>query len=319
MKWISRTLIILLLLSTLMVIGALFGGMNFSAISDFFKDDEAYGEIQGFDATDLITELEIDLADRHINIEYIESDTLSFTYYEHKQDQWTIEEERGKLTITQKRTFNLLNHISFKYTSKEVKTVNIFIPIDTLLVLDAKTDVGDIDVDLSHSELTSVQLSTDTGDIDIKNIQITQSLTADSDTGDIHLEFVEAQSMVLQCDTGTVKIDDSKADTINARSSTGDILIKRTEAINLLKATTQTGKVDIRGSQSTDFQLKTSTGDIYFEDYTLSDMIISYDLKVSVGKIYLNNQSQGNRHQTTGGDISIKAESSTGNMRINTQ
>lgn len=319
MKWISRTLIILLLLSTLMILGALFGGMNFSVVSNFFKDDEAYGDIKEFEASELIIELSINFDDRNIVIEYIESGSLSLTYYEHEKDQWSINEEDGKLTITQKRTFSLLNNFTFKYTSREVKTVTIFVPLNTLLVLDAHTDVGDVSINLSDSELTTVELSTDTGNISVKDLIITQNLIANSDTGNISLEFVEAQTMVISCDTGRVKIDDSKAETITVSNSTGDVVIKRTEANNLLKVTTQTGRVDVRNTSSINYQLKTSTGNIYFEYTELASETISYDLKVSVGTIYLNSQSQGNRHQTTSGDISIKAESSTGNIRIITQ
>jgi len=318
-KWISRTLIILLLLSTLMILGALFGGMNFSVVSNFFKDDEAYGDIKGFEASELITELSINLDDRNIIIEYIESGSLSLTYYEHKRDQWSFSEEDGTLTITQKRVFSLLNNFTFKYTSREVRTLTIFVPIHTLLVIDAHTDVGDVSVDLSDTELTTVDVSTDTGNISAKDLIVTQNLVANSDTGNISLEFVEAQSMVIRCDTGRVKIDDSKAETITVNNSTGDVVIKRTEANNLLKVTTQTGRVDVRNTSSINYQLKTSTGNIYFEYVELAGETISYDLKVSAGTIYLNSYSQGNRHLTTGGDISIKAESSTGNIRIITQ
>ena len=319
MKWISRTLIILLLISTLMILGALFGGMNFSVIENFFKDDEAYGDIKTFEATQMITELEIDASDRHINIEYIETGSLTLNYYEHKQDRWIFNEEDGKLTVTQKRVFSLINNFTFKYTSKEVKMITIFVPVNTLLVVDVDTDVGDITFDLGESELTSVQLSTDTGNINIKNASITQGLYIQSNTGNVKITFVETPSIGVDCDTGKVQIEDTQSDWMIIRNSTGDIVIKRTEAADLLKLTTQTGKIDVQNSISDNYELKTSTGNIYFQNTDLFETIITYDLKVTVGSIYINSQNQGSRHQTTGGDVSIKAESSTGSIRIITQ
>lgn len=338
MKTLHKIVLISLSVGILFIVISLIGGLNIPIIGGFFNEDEAYGEQLNYEAISSIDHIDFDFEDRHVDITYIESGNISFTYYAHEDDTWTLIEDDGVLSVKQTRKFGFFKGFNFKFSSREVRTVDLYIPFDMIDHLSIDTNVGDIDLDLGDMVLVDVNLSSDTGNIDAQNfssetleltadtgnikltdVEVETTINAQNDTGDIRFTRTSAIDMDLDTSTGNIVLDEISCETLITKNSTGDIRVTDSEILTSLKANTSTGVVRIENTDSLAYDLKTSTGDIVFIHHDLSLVTIKYDLDVSVGNINIDGLNQGTRHSTPTGDISITAESSTGNIRITTQ
>ena len=196
MKKIKLALIISLVICVLFISISVAGGLNIPIISDFFNEDEKYGEIKNYYVVSENQEISFDLDDRHVEITYIESGNLYFSYYEHEDDTWSIDEVDGELSVTQERKFNLLKSFSYKFSSRSVRTVKLYVPLHMVTHLFVHTEVGDIDAEL--------------GDM------IIEQLSLSSSTGDVNVSHFVADTTVVESETGNVKITQLTSDTLHA-------------------------------------------------------------------------------------------------------
>ncbi|TNF07346.1 MAG: hypothetical protein EP317_04905 [Bacillota bacterium] len=338
MKTLHKIILITLSVGILFIVISIIGGLNIPIIGGFFNEDEAYGEELGYESSTEIDTIDFEFDDRHVNVTYIESGQISFSYYEHEDDTWTFSEENGVLSVIQTRKFSFFAGFNFKFSSREVRTVDLFIPLDMIDNLSINTHVGDIDLDLGGMVLVDVKLSSDTGDveatmfesetlelstdtgnIELSDADISTTIDVSNDTGDIRLENVSAVQIDCSTSTGNIYLDEVSAEALELRNSTGNINIQDSEILTSIKATTSTDNISVENTNALSYDLRTSTGNVIFNHDDLSGVTIKYDLIVSVGNITIDGQSQGTRHSTATGDISIKASSSTGNIRIRTQ
>lgn len=298
MKLFSKLIITTMLIGILLVVISFSLGFNFKVIGNFFTEDEAYGEELSYTTLASITEIDFSFDDRHVDIKFIDTEETKLTYYAHEQDTWTFSDEEGVLNVTQKKSFNLFNNITFRFSSKKVKTVTVFLPLNMIDIININTNVGSIELDGADDVFDFIDIATDTGSIKAYDFE-TSSLRLRSKTGSVNVARIKANSVYFSSSTGNVVITDLEANDLEVRNSTGDIRLNR--------------------ATSTYFDLKTSTGNIIFTNTNLNLVVIKYDLKVSTGSIRVNGNAQGNRYQTTIGDISLKAETSTGKITVTTE
>ena len=216
--------------------------------------------------------MDIDIQSKSANINIIEnssSDIRVVVYSEQKRTNVKI--KNNKLLIiskTKKCRGICLNtkidkieiYIPFDYKNKV--TINndagdIKIGKFDDLVLDIKTDAGDIDID----SVKKANIKTDAGDIDINKVE---SITITSDAGDIKIEAIN-KYLNLKLDAGNVKIDKLNI-TKNSRIETdaGDIKIGSINKI-YVNAKTDVGDIKIKKNyrkSDIELKIKTDVGDI---------------------------------------------------------
>lgn len=317
MKVLSKILVFTMIIGVLLVVAGFMGGLSVDTIVDYLNEDESYGEMITYETELDIQDLVVEMENRHINIEIDQRDNILIEYYAHEDDTWIILEDENQLSITQdyKNIFQFFTF--FKFSSREKRTVNIYLPEDMVDQMDIRTEVGDISLEANQSTLfTQVKLRSETGDIHISEGTY-QSIFSQTSTGDHHIEDLETLSLNAKSETGYIVIENLIAESVLTDFSTGDITLIYTQISNQLTAETSTGDIKIYDSISQAYDLDSSTGNILYKHVTNQvNFDFLYNLSVSTGVIRINGASQGNRHTSTTGSIVFKAHSDTGNITI---
>ena len=84
----------------------------------------------------------------------------------------------------------------------------------------------------------------------------------ESDTGNIHIENINANKLDLSTSTGNLKIVNTKCKNLFSKSDTGNILLKNVIASEKFKIETDTGNVKFKDSDASDIFVKTDTGNV---------------------------------------------------------
>ena len=311
-------MIAIFFLGIILVIVSVVGGLDLKTIAGFFNEDEAYGELITYTTTQDIHEVNFSFEERHIYVSFSDSDEIQFAYYAHENDRWSFDNQDGILAITQKKQFNLLNNITFKYTSKEVKTVIITLPLDMIHTINIRTNVGSVDLNGANQSFDYVNISTDTGSIKAYDFESLETRLR-TKTGSIDIQRTQLETVYLSSSTGNISVGHMHANDLDVRNSTGNVTISQSNVLTTIKVTCSTGKVRLLETTAEAYDLKTSTGSISFTNTNMSEVEIKYDLRVSTGTIRINGLSQGNRYTTAQGTVTLKAETSTGKIDITTE
>lgn len=342
MKVLLRVFVFLLIVGVILIGVGIMGGMDARRITSTFNQSEAYGDPIYYTQSEIIDHLVIDVAVKHIDISFSESESLKLTYYSHTDDIWEIEENLGVLTITQTQKVRLLIGFNFGFVSRELLTLKVEIPQQWVLDYDLKTKTGDIKLtgmfldpilmsrllaktinlesDTGHIEVTnmstsSLELKTDTGDIAILNMLVIENIIATNSTGVIHFEDSFAQEVDIFGSTGRIEVENLHVLSLNINSDTGQVIIKDSEVESQIVVRLSTGRIGLFNVSAVTYELKTNTGDVEVELLSLLDT--RFDLNTNTGKIMIDGINQGDRHLTTTGSISLNAETGTGNIYIN--
>lgn len=342
MKVLLRIFVFLLIVGVILIGVGIAGGMDTSRISSTFNQNEAYGEPIHYTESEQIDKLVIDVAVKHVDVSYTESDSLKLTYYSHTDDIWEVKRDLDVLTIsqTQKVKFVIFG-FNFGFVDRELLTLKVEIPQHWVLDYDLTTNTGDIkmigkfldpifmsrllaktisiesdtgDVEVTYLSTPSLELKTDTGDIAILNMLVIENIKATNSTGVIHFEDSYAQEVDIFGSTGRIEIENLHVLSLNIDSDTGQVIIKDTEVDSLIRVRLSTGRIGLFDVSAATYDLKTNTGDVEVELISLLDT--RFDLSTNTGKIMVDGINQGDRHVTTTGSISINAETETGNIYI---
>ena len=84
----------------------------------------------------------------------------------------------------------------------------------------------------------------------------------ESDTGNIHINSINANKLDLSTDTGNLKIVNIKCKNLFSTSDTGNILLENVIAEEKFKIETDTGNVKFIDSDASDIFVKTDTGNV---------------------------------------------------------
>ena len=87
-------------------------------------------------------------------------------------------------------------------------------------------------------------------------------LIMESDTGNIHIENINANKLNLSTSTGNLKIVNTKCKNLFSKSDTGNILLENVIASEKFKIETDTGNVKFKDSDASDIFTKTDTGNV---------------------------------------------------------
>ncbi len=336
MKFLIKLVLLIFFVGLILAVVAFFGGVNLGNLGDYFIDNEAYGDPIEYVSTTTIDTLNVELDTRNILISVTVGDEFIVTYHEHEKDTWSIDETDGTLTITQTTKPVFFNWFNFKTASSEVLTVYIEIPADLVLNYSLSSNVGFItyvdgpqlaneiyansntgEVQIEDVTMNSLMVRMNTGTITLSNLVITGDLDAKTDTGHIELDHLSADEIILDTDTGRVEMNAISAYQVDARSDTGRVEMNDSVILGLVDLSTSTGNVTVVDTVATGFDLSSSTGNVRFTSATSMDL--RYDLETTTGSVSVNGDDQGSKHSTSTGTILLKVKVSTGNITVSVQ
>ena len=87
-------------------------------------------------------------------------------------------------------------------------------------------------------------------------------LIMESDTGNIHIENINANKLNLSTSTGNLKIVNTECKNLFSETDTGNILLENVIASEKFKIETDTGNVKFKDSDASDIFTKTDTGNV---------------------------------------------------------
>lgn len=336
MKKLTRILAILIIVGLTMSVVAFFMGMDTNNLKAFFSDENSYSEKLTHQTDKTFSKLILDVDVRDVTFFESTDHTFSMTYYVHEtKDVWTFDDSvEGTYKISQKENFRFSTIFNMKITPQYLRKVEIFLPSDWMMDIDIKTATGSVrmqyedlvmfndikfvsntgSIYLARIDSELMSLETDTGSIMLEDVIIDSDIDFQTNTGYITLLNVATHNLNLVSDTGRINLTRVFGKKLVAKVDTGRITIVNSEFLHSLSAESSTGDVIISLTDAASYTIKSSTGDVRV---TLSDLsFLQYDLKTSVGKIYIDGDNQGNRHSTTTGTLLIKITVNTGNIHI---
>lgn len=197
----------------------------------------------------------------------VENDTLLIGIEDNREWYDYIGISFGEMSLTihlSKDSYNSLNI--------EADTSDITVPQDFVFGnAEIETDTGDIKLLSSVSE--TLDISTDTGEIEIGEMDVRyfkcvecKNIKIESDTGDIKLwRTMASDTITVQSDTGDVWFCVVEAPYVNVVTDTGDVEGDLYTAPKFITKT-DTGTVKVPDARTDDiFEITTNTGDIYFK------------------------------------------------------
>lgn len=247
-------------------------------------------------------------------------------------------------TLTVKQISSNSTHFGVNFNAED-SSVTIYLPEEKYAALTIDTDTGDMtvpenfsfekadirtdtgDTDLTASVSGEITITSGTGDISATSASdkstATDSISLETDTGEIHLFNTSAGKITLKTDTGHTDLinitcsGDIDADTdtgyttftnvtcasLKSTGSSGDLYLKNSTASGNFNIKRDTGEVLFDGSDASEISVITSTGDV--SGSLLTD------------KIFLTSSDTGNINvpkSTTGGNCEVTTD--TGDIEL---
>lgn len=334
MKFLIKMLLVFLGIGVLLVMLAMIFLPDYEFMGNLVTRNEAYGEVIEYEEESVLTELALDLENRHIQINYVDEDVLSVRYYKKDNDTFSFTVNEGRLDVIHRFDSIWSQFMVFNFVSKQYVTVEVDIPNTwELAILDLHTETGDVNltpveektfdelkinnstgsVKLSNVVADTLNVETATGNIDIEDVLVHETSNVKILTGDI--DIINHQANVLNVDTATGDVDlvNVIVDDVAIDSSTGKIKIT-SSTLNTLDISLSTGSIVLNDVISTSYLLETSTGDINVTLSSIDDF--RFDLETNTGRVKVNGLSQGDEYRTSDGTIIFNAHTSTGNINV---
>ncbi len=334
MKYFIRLLLIVLGIGVILTMLSMIFLPDYGFLGNLVTRNDAYGEIIEFEEETILTDLSFDLENRHININYVDDDKLTISYYKRDNEVFNFNVLDGKLTVEHDFERFWANIFFFNVVSKMYLTVEVNIPNDwEISHLDVHVKTGDINLNPeTQKTYDQVSIGSATGNVNVVNIAADE-LTISSSTGDLNLtDAVVTNLAKIRLSTGRISIKNLTSGSLDVNTSTGHVSlteITSSDAVvdsstgdiditdstfDTLMVDISTGKISLIHVLASDYRLDTSTGYITVVLSSIDD--IRFNLKADTGKILFNGLSQGNEYQTQVGSVIFVAKTNTGNINI---
>jgi len=333
MRVIIKVCLVLFVIGLTTAVISIFMGLDIEALRTFLNEDDLYEE-KTYVVTNEFDLLDIHVDRRHIHYKVTDDSFYTISYYEKEDETWTFTTNDRIFTIEQSEKQGIRHWFNYKYVSKEIITMTIEVPRSALLELSLSTNVGEIRLEfdefytlnqidlssqtgsiyMSYIEAPSLRINVNTGNIRLSDIKIDGNINITSDTGNALLSDIEAKELKVVSDTGSVNVSNALCDQLEIKVDTGRILISDTQVESSIKATTQTGAINLTHAHASSYDLKSQTGTVTLTFTNLNDFY--YNLRTQTGTITIEGDSKSKTYQTTAGDVLIKVDVQTGDIRI---
>ncbi len=336
MKAVIKILIFLFVIGLIMAVSGFFLGLNIQSLSSFFNDDASYGEELRYDLVeDDIDKIVMKLDRRHIQYVLTDEETLSITYHAKDDDTWTFDIEDGVFTVEQKERHGIRNWFNYKYVTKAIITLTVYVPNDWVIELDFNTGTGEINLNteeektfldvklvsgtgnirVSRATMKSLTVTVSTGNVTLNDLTMDEEFRVVTSTGNQNINrIVVLDETTLRSSTGQINVTDLTTEKLTMTNSTGRIFVNESSIQNELSAITSTGDVKVSLTTANSYVLRASTGNVTFSVEDLS--LYQFSLRASTGKVTVDGSNQGTIYNGGSGSIPVSIIVSTGNVNV---
>jgi len=244
---------------------------------------EAFSGSQKLDEFD-----SLDVEVRSAEVVIMRGDSFGIEYSTYKGKEPVITQENGKVTVKQPPT----GFVMFEFGSHDLNTFTITVP--------------------ENSSEISLNVRSSSGDVTLDRIKVSGDVVSSS--GDIMFNDIEGKEINATSSSGDINGDKVKVAKTRFESSSGDISMLRVYADDLL-AVSSSGDTGVYNSAITNVDCEASSGDVDIELNGKADDY-SYDLKASSGDIVVNGVEVEKNYKEDGGNNSIIAKTSSGDVNV---
>ncbi len=252
---------------------------------------------KSFQASQMI-ELNFDMSSTDVEVVgSADTDKVVIKYPESKKQSYSITEENGKVTITEKhdRIFNFFR-FDIDFFNLKKWTIQIVLPVDSLETLTLNGASGDVDI----SKLVikkNLALSLRSGDVYLQDTTVAGETSVRLSSGEIEL-------------TSEIELTNIVSKDLYLKASSGDLDVDRVIVANQSTMEVTSGDIvlsQFKAGQNTD--LSTTSGDIsgslvgQMIEYTIQSKVTSGDNSLPQ---HLEGGSKQLRVEATSGDITIR-------------
>ncbi len=202
MKTIQRIAGVFLLIS--LIVGGIILVRTGGDFSQLGNENQVQKE-KTFEASQ-IKELSFDMTASDVKVTgSADTDQVLIKYPESKSRTYTITEENGRLTISEKKE-RLFGFFSFDFFSSEGWTVQVILPVDSLDNLTLDGSSGDVEFQkLVIKE--NLDLSLSSGDVQLDTVRIAGKSSVQLTSGAIELTNVVSKDLYLKATSGSLQVD----------------------------------------------------------------------------------------------------------------
>ena len=290
MKTIQRIAGVFLLIS--LIVGGIVlvrTGGDFSKLSNEKWEQKE----KTFEASQ-IKELSFDMIASDVKVTgSADTDQVLIKYPESKSRTYTITEENGKLTISEKknRIFGIFS-FDFNFFSSDAWTVQVILPVDSL---------------------DNVTLDGASGDVDIQKLVIKENLDLSLSSGDVQLQTVTvAGKTSVQLSSGEIGLTNIVSKDLHLEVTSGDMQLEGAIVGNqtILEVTSgDIGLTQFKAGQKTEISVTSGdiSGDVLgkMTEYTIQSSVTSGDNNLPQE---LDGGNKQLRVEATSGDINLQFE-----------
>ena len=288
MKTIQRIAGVFLLIS--LIVGGIVlvrTGGDFSELSN----EKWVQKEKTFEANQ-VKELSLDITASDVKVTgSADTDQVLIKYPESKSRTYTLTEENGKLTISEKNE-PIFGIFTFDFFSSEAWTVQVILPVDNL---------------------DNVTLDSSSGNVEFQKLVIKENLDLSLSSGDVRLETVTvAGETSVQLSSGTIDLTNVVSKDLSLRVTSGDIQLEGVIVANQTTLEGSSGDIGLsqfKAGQET--EISVTSGNIKGD---LVGKITEYSIQSSVtsGDNNLPQELDGGykqlRVEATSGDINLQFE-----------
>lgn len=171
-----------------------------------------------------------------------EEDGCKVVCYEEERMKHTATVQNATLVITVTDTRKWYDHIGMSFEDAEM---TIYLP---------KGQYGDL------------KIKSDTGAVKVPEVFEFETVTVETDTGDVDWQASVARDLTIETDTGAVNVDTDNLEKLEVKTSTGDVSVDSVTNALSVSIETNTGAIRLDTIRCRIFAVKSDTGEIRVKD-----------------------------------------------------
>lgn len=294
-----------------LIVGIIGSAGDLTKIVNAFSNDADYTLVEKH-GSDQFSDLKINLKSADLAIHFYDEANYKIEFYESKYDTKSIKVENETLKIEQELG-SRVNWFNFKFTSKKITTINLYLPKIFNGKVEIKTSSGNISIDAFQFESLNIKVASG-------NIRLTQGIVAtdmnlETSSGKISLNELITGNLKAKTSSGKIKLSNATIKTLSElKTSSGNIELTDIEAKEV-RARVESGNIYLTNVKIISIDAETSSGNIRI---TINDEVVNYQIEAEVnsGVIYYNDKKIGKSLYNLSGSHSIKAKTASGNIYI---
>lgn len=288
MKTIQRIAGVFLLIS--LIVGGIVlvrTGGDFSELSN----EKWVQKEKTFEANQ-VKELSLDITASDVKVTgSADTDQVLIKYSESKSRSYTITEDKGQLTISEKNE-RIFGTFSFDFFFSKDWEVEVILPVDSLNNLTLDSSSGDVEFQkLVIKE--NLDLSLSSGDVRLETVTVAGETSVQLSSGEIGLTNVVAKDLHLEVTSGDIQLEGAiVANQTRLEATSGDIRLSQFKAGQKTEISVTSGDIsgDVLGKMT---------------EYTIQSSVTSGDNNLPQE---LDGGNKQLRVEATSGDINLQFE-----------